>query len=340
MTTSSLARVFGELRELVETKRRFALSGHVSIDGDSLGSMVAFYFYLLDLGREVRAFVYEPLSQRYDYLGIDSLVEVFAASRHTEFVRRSDAFIAFDLSSPSRLGDAEAALRKGNCKVVYIDHHPQHGPPPGDINVIDESACATGKIVYDYFKHCGARLTPPVARSLITAIVTDTGWFRYSNTTREAFRVMAELLDNEVDLVGLYRAIYQRNSLPLLRLTGTVTAHLKEEAGGQLLWATIPLEQSRELGLDEDYDTDVILDLLRSGDGVEVVALFREVPEGKVRVNLRSQGAVDVNRVARRFGGGGHRNAAGITYSGDLAADAERIIGALRDELDAARGAP
>ncbi|MFO0981820.1 MAG: DHHA1 domain-containing protein [Planctomycetota bacterium] len=336
MVSPELAESFQRLRELVERKQRFVLSGHQNIDGDSLGSMVAFFAYLRRLGKQVTAFSLEPISNRYDFVDLAREVRVFDAEEHAQLVQSADVFMAFDLCTPARLGRIPEFFADHHPAQVYVDHHPLDGPRPGHLNVMDATQFASGKIVYDYLKFVGAPLDASMALGLLTAILTDTGWFRYSNTSAETFRVVHELEPHsKVRLHELYRAIYQRNEINYLRMLGSVVAGARVELGGRVLWSTIPLCMVKDLGLVPGWETDAILDVMRSGDGVEAVALFRELPDGRIRVNLRSRGVADVNLVARGLGGGGHRHAAGATIDGPLERESRRVVQSLVNSLEA-----
>lgn len=335
--SAELESAFKRLQEVVAAHGRFVLCGHQNIDGDSLGSMVAFYSYLCGLGKEVVAYSIEPIGVRYDFIDLATEVRVFDPEKDAKSIRAADVFVAFDLCTPTRLGRIPDFFQGERPLQVYVDHHPVHGRKPGHLNVMDSTQFASGKIVYDYLQFVGAPLNGSIAIALLTAILTDTGWFRYSNTNEETFKTVHELVPHcATPLSELYRAIYQRNEISYLRMLGKVVAGAREEAGGRVLWSTIPEALARDLGVEPGWETDAILDVMRSGDGVEVVALFRELNDGRIRVNLRSKGSLDVNQVARLIGGGGHRHAAGATISGPLEKESQRVVRSLLKNLEAA----
>ena len=337
MVGSQLTSTFKRLQEIVASHDRFVLSGHENIDGDSLGSMVAFYAYLRGLNKQVTAFSHEPIASRYDLVDLVPEVNVFDAAKDGETVRAAEVFIAFDLCTPSRLGRIPEFFDGDHPLQIYVDHHPLAGRKPGHLSVMDATQFASGKIVYDYLRFANAPFNASMAVALLTAVLTDTGWFRYSSTTDETFKTVHELMPYcPIPLHELYRAIYQSNEIAYLRMLGRVVASAREEAGGKVLWSTIPATLARELGVQPGWETDAILDVMRSGDGVEAVALFRELPDGRIRVNLRSQGLIDVNQIARSIGGGGHRHSAGATIGGPLEKESQRVVRSLVKSLGAA----
>ncbi len=323
--------------EVVERSAMFLLSGHVNIDGDSLGSMLGMYHFLRQRGKLVRALCFEPLAERYAFLGGSDIVEVFDPAVHTEFARGADVFMMFDFSGTGRMPGLWEIVRGGRALKVCVDHHPAESLP-GDLNLHVASAPATGKIVLDLIRALGGEVDRRIAEALLVAIATDTGWFRYNNTTAQVLRDAADLLALGLDAAAIYREIYQRNEVPLIRLMGRVAASLKEELGGRLLWATVPQSLVVELGVGP-FETDELLDLMRTSNAAECVALFRELVDGSVRVNLRSRGRLDVSALARRIGGGGHLHAGGATLEGPLGAAAARIVAMVKEALQPLMGA-
>jgi len=320
--------------EVLDRHGTFLLTGHVNIDGDSLGSMLAMLTFLRRRGKDARAVCFEPIHERYAFLGGDELVEIFDADRHAEVARSVDVFMMFDFSATSRMPGLWPLVEQGSAYRVCIDHHPTESLP-GHLNIHFPTVPATGKIVLDLIDHLGGEVDREMAQALLVAISTDTGWFRYSNTNAAVLGDAARLVGTGLDANAVYREIYQRNDTCLIRLMGRVAAEVNDEAGGRLLWATIPIGLVHELGVPA-FETDELLDLLRTGRDAEVVALFRELDSGEVRVNLRSRGKVDVSEIARFAGGGGHRHAAGSTMEGPLAEAAESVLGHARSAVDAA----
>jgi phosphoesterase RecJ-like protein len=332
---STLSPRFDELRELLDEAQSVVVSGHTKADGDAVGAISALRRHLELDGKQVTALLLEPLSPRYDFMQFAKHHEVYDPAEHADLVRDADVFIMCDLSSLGRLGPLEGAVRDGKARTVCVDHHPCEDGGPAHVNLMDERATATGRIVWDYIQHVGARVDREIAESVFVSVSTDTGWFRYANTDAGVMQLAAELSGYDLDLPEMYRAIYQSHSTAMLRLLGHVTRSMNAELGGRLVWAVIRDAFVQDLEVDR-LDTDPILDVLRSGADVTAVALFTEQPGGEVQVSLRSRGDVDVNRVARRFGGGGHTHAAGTTLA---ASDAESQMRGMVAEIRRALGA-
>ncbi|MCB9897233.1 MAG: bifunctional oligoribonuclease/PAP phosphatase NrnA [Planctomycetes bacterium] len=311
------------------------IAGHEKADGDAVGAVAAMRRHLEIEGKRVKAILTEPLNPRYAFMEFGRSYEVYEPRRHDALLQSCDVFVMCDLSSMPRLGPLLGGLEGTSATTVCFDHHPCENDGPAAINVLDPRATATGVLVYDYIQHVGGTIDREIAESVFVSLSTDTGWFRYPNTNDKVMALAAELARHRIDFPGIYRSIYQSNSAPMLRLLGHVARSMNEECGGALVWAQVRLELLRSLGV-ERYESDPILDVLRSGEDVQVVALFTELDDGRVSVSLRSRGKPDMNVVARRFGGGGHVYAAGTTLPADDAEELRRaMVGVLRREVEA-----
>ena len=328
---SNLKESAQQLAGVLDRSQTFLLTGHVNIDGDSLGSMLGMHHYLKALGKDVRSIAFEPVAERYVFLDPDGIVEVFDPASHTDLAQKADVFMMFDFSSTPRMPGLWDLVRSGSAYRICVDHHPTDDLP-GDLNIHLPSSPATGKIVLDLVRAMGGEVSQRMAEALFVAISTDTGWFRYSNTSAEVMRDAAGLVALGLDASMIYRGIYQSNDVALIRLMGRVVSTLVAEMSDRLLWATIPYALIQEVGAGP-FETDELLDLMRTGRSAECVALFRELPDGQVRMNLRSRGQVNVSQLAKRVGGGGHRHAAGATLDGPLDEAAQGIVARLREAL-------
>lgn len=319
---------------LLESAEKVVIVGHVNADGDVIGTMSALSGRLESQGKDVSAFLFEQIPSRFDFLDFRGKTLIFEADSedHRSTVLGADAVVVLDSSSIERLPGWEDLLAQKRDACVRIDHHPSSTPIEAGIDITDETASATGQIIYRFFARQDQAFSREEALGLFVALATDTGWFRYSNTTPEALEQGAALLKSGIDPGAVYRHIYQSNELGLIRLMGSVISGMQAEMNGRLLWGTISPDQIREAELERDFEIDVLLDLLRSTREVRCVAVFRVVEEGIIRVNLRSKGDIPINGVAERFGGGGHRNAAGVTIrDGDLDKTSQEIVSALRE---------
>jgi phosphoesterase RecJ-like protein len=230
-------------------------------------------------------------------------------------------FAALDSPSIERLGNAGPVAR-GTGRVIVIDHHPD-AVPGGDVALIDPATAATGVLIWRLLDYLGVTPDAAIATCLYTALVTDTGRFSYSNTTPEALRVGADMVAAGAVPADIHTAVYESRSVGAQLLIGRVLARTVLASGGRTAYSWIEEADLAETGARPE-ETENLIDHVRALGGVEAV-LLAKVHGGTVRGSLRAKGSFDVGAVARRFGGGGHRAAAGFTYDGDLPA----LLGAI-----------
>jgi phosphoesterase RecJ-like protein len=330
---SALTSRFDSFRGLLAGSKRVVVTCHERADGDAVGAVGALRRHLELEGHEVTALLHEPISPRYAFMEFARRHEVHDPARHAELLASAEIFVMCDLSAPARLGALAGTLQRPGLATVCIDHHPCDDDGPAQLNLVDARATASGRIVWDYVRHVGGRVDREIAESVFVSVCTDTGWFRYQNTDASVLGLATELAGHGLDLPDIHRAIYQSHETPMLRLLGHVARSMNEECGGRFVWSVIRADFVRELGVVR-LDTDPILDVLRAGEQVQVVALFTEQPDGRVAVSLRSRGRPDVNRIARRQGGGGHAFAAGAMLdAGRAERGTHELVAAVRREL-------
>ena len=321
----ALSSRFDQLRDLLESAGSVVVTGHENADGDAVGAVAALRRHLEIEDKQVMGLLSGPLSPRYGFMEFARSHEVYDPAVHDGRLAEADVLVMCDLSSLSRLGPLQEVVERMDARTVCIDHHPCEGEGPADLNVMDPTATATGRLVYDYIRHVDGRVDREIAESVFVSLSTDTGWFRYPNTTPDVMELVSDLCEHRLDLPGMYRSIYQSNSAGMLRLMGHVARTMNEECEGAFVWARVRREFIDTLDVDR-YEADPILDLLRSGKQVHVVALFTEQADGRVQVSLRSRGDLDMNEVARQFGGGGHVYSAGATLPADRADDDQKAM--------------
>ncbi|MGH7701445.1 MAG: DHH family phosphoesterase [Gemmatimonadales bacterium] len=308
---------------------RAVLTTHVNADGDGVGSEVALWHLLA--ARGVTAGIANPtgIPDRFGFLVPDGADRSRQASKEVE---RADAVVVVDISDLGRLGDLGPAVKKHGAPVVCIDHHVSPGTLPEGPRLVAPDASATAELVYDLATALGWEITPAVARALYVGILTDTGAFRFSNTTPRVLRVAAELLERGVHAEEIYERMYASAPEGRVRLTAEVLDTLVVEPDVGLAWVTVPPDALERHGATAD-DLDGIVEFPRSIAGVRLALLFRQLASGRVKVSFRSMGEVDVADFAHRFGGGGHRRAAGASFEGSLGEVQERVLAAAREYL-------
>ena len=307
--------------------RTVALSTHVNADGDGCGSEAALARVLQARGLTVRIVNPTPWPAMFDFL-LDRDVRDFSP-KGAEALRGIDLLIVLDISDVKRLGILAETVRTLAVPKLVIDHHIPTDEPAGSIVVADTSACATGELVFDLIEILGAELTPDIARALYVALLTDTGGFRFSNTTPRCHTVAGRLLAAGIDPEEMYRRIYASVPLGRLHLLRDVLHSLETDQAAGLSWISVPADALEKYGLRSE-ELDGIVEHPRSIAGTRLAIFFRDLGHGKVKVSFRSTGNVDVNRFARQFGGGGHARASGALIPGGLDEVRTRVVGAAR----------
>jgi bifunctional oligoribonuclease and PAP phosphatase NrnA len=306
------------------------LLGHVHPDGDVLGTLLALGLSLEARGWSVLAGGPHAAPDMLSFLpGVDRY-------RRLERIEgRFDVAVMTDCPNPARAEGLFAEARAAAASLVNIDHHPDNRRY-GDVDWVEPSAAATGELVYDLLVALGAPLTRDVATNLFAAIHTDTGSFRYSNVTPRTFEIAARLVAAGADPAFVSGALYERRAPDALRRLGEVLGRIEVSADGRIGWLALPAGTVP----DSFVEAEDLVNYPRSIASVRVACLLRE-RDGQVKVSLRGKGEVDVRKVAARFGGGGHPNAAGATVPGTLAAVTGLVLDAARAVVDEAQtGAP
>ena len=311
---------FAEIGRALREHSKFAVLSHVRPDGDALGSTLALALSLKELGKEVRAWNEEGMLEKYSFLARAELLTQ-PPSTPEDF----DVAIALDTAVQNRLGTTATAA-VGSAKLwINIDHHPSN-PRYGDLVYIDPTAPATGQILFEFLTNQRFPVTPAIAENLYAAISTDTGSFQYPNTTVRTFEIAGQLVRCGVDVGRISQLLYEnfpRRRIELLReLLGT----MRFACDGKLAWFSLSQAAAFALGVLPE-DNEGLIDHLRATRGVIVAIFFEELPDGKVRVSMRSKNeAVDVCAICTQFGGGGHVLAAGARLRGTLPDVEKRIV--------------
>jgi phosphoesterase RecJ-like protein len=323
MTQNTLAEIGGVLR----AQQRFAVLSHVRPDGDALGSQLALALSLQQLGKEVTVWNEDGLLDKYSFLPGGELL-----TQPPPEPQDFDVAVALDTATRNRLGTAGESVRHANM-WINIDHHASN-PGYGDLVYIDPASPATGQILFELIRSEQLPMNSAIAENLFVAISTDTGSFQYPNTTARTFEIGAELVRAGVNVGRVSQLLYEnypRRRTELLReLLGT----MRFEATGKIASFSLSLKVAAELGVRPE-DNEGLIDHLRAIHGVIVAVFFEELAEGKVRVSMRSKSeAVDVSAICQKFGGGGHKLAAGARVRGTLTEVEQKILEAICDVID------
>ena len=295
----------------------FFLACHQRPDGDALGSALALARVLRRIGKDVVVACEDGVPDNYSFIP-DAETVVISSER-----RGFDVGVLVDCESIKRVGSAKDAVLSASLKAC-IDHHVPNGEF-GDIRVIDPSASATAEVVFELFVANDIKIDRALAIQLMAGLVADTGAFRFANTTARTFRIAARLSAAGAQASDIARHIYESHSLASMQLLGRALCSLTVHPSGRIVWAQVTKKDLEELGAT-DADTEGIVNLVRWVKGPEVAILFRETKPGSVRISLRSTDGFDVEQVARVFGGGGHKAAAGCTIDSPLDEARELLI--------------
>lgn len=299
-------RVPEEIISAIRKERSFLIATHINPDGDALGSALALAFALEEMGKEIFVFDRDPVPEFYRFLpGFERFRQDIP-----EDVVRDAVLILLDCNGPDRASLEGFAFRKS----IVIDHHETESSF-GDFRWIDRSAAATGLLVFALIKELGITPSPDIATNLYAALSVDTGTFRYSNTSAGVFRVAAELVDRGAEPHVVADHLYERWSERRFRLLIETLKTLEIHDGIGLIHVTGGMFS--QAGASPE-DTENFSNFPRMIDSVRLAAFFRAAGEKTWKVSLRSKGEVNVAAVAERFGGGGHRNAAGYRIQADL----------------------
>lgn len=289
---------------------RIVLTTHVGSDGDGLGSELALARTLAREGKTVHILNPTVTQERYAFMYEPGEV-LHHAPEHEALVTGADVVVVLDINRWDRLGELGTVVRRSNAEKICIDHHPSpefFGPH----DVSDPGAAATGLMVHDLVSEMAGELADDVIEPLYVAVMTDTGSFRFANTSPRAFSVAARLVERGVRPDVLYRNVYEASSPGRMTLLGHVLTHLVYDVSGALVHFTIDESLLQTCGVARD-EAEGFTDVVRAVNGSQVVLSFVETEEGGAKISLRSKGEVlDVGAIARELGGGGHANASGV----------------------------
>jgi len=306
-TTATESDTLQRAAEEIRRRRRFVIASHVRPDGDAIGSQLAMAYALRGLGKEARIVNRDP--PPLPLLSFPGVADIEIAERIDD---TGDAVIVMESGDLSRTG--VAGLDAGF--VINIDHHVGN-TMYGAVNWFDVSAAACGEMVFDLVRELRVPLTYEIAVHVYVAILTDTGSFHYSNISPRTFDTCRQCVEAGVNPQAVARAVFDSNSLGRLKLFGAVLSGMQLDAAGQVATLTVDEQLLADCGATYE-DTDGLINLPLTVKGVQAVIFFKKIGPDDWRISLRSKGNIDVNAVAKQFGGGGHKNASGCSATGSL----------------------
>ena len=318
---------FDGFEPFLESGREFLITAHVDPDGDAVGSCLGLEFALRYLGKETQVVLESTLPASLAFLPGSSGI-----LRSADVPKRFTHAFVLDSSSLDRVGAVGTANLTPDARIAVIDHHwgnAGFGAP----RLVNPEASATAELIYDLIENLNVPITPEIATNLYTGILSDTGGFRYANTSARTLRVSARLVEHGARAAEVAEALYATKTAPSLRILGMALASLETQGGGRIGAMTISRAMFEEAGATPE-DADGIVQYAKSLVGARVGVLIQEVAPGEIRASLRSDGTVDVNEVASRFGGGGHRNAAGLRVRGALETVRQDLFRALEHAMN------
>lgn len=323
-----MANIFDDAIRQARGAKKILVVSHVSPEGDAIGSLLGMALALGGAGKDVTAYLEDPVPELFLFLpGADTVVHDLTGKGPF------DATIAVDCGQKERLGKGFNE-HPSTGVLINIDHHATNDRF-GDINVIVSDASAAGELVYDFCKAGGFEITRDIAVNLYVAIHTDTGSFRYSSSTADAFTKAGDLVRLGADPWDISRRVYENvpaRKYKLLAMALSTLDVVDVGGAGAIASLAVTLDMFKKAGADKDY-ADGFVNYARGIEGVTVGVLFREAGVNLYKVSMRAKGDVDVSEISEAFGGGGHRNAAGFTIAGSCEEVKAKVMAAIRAKM-------
>lgn len=320
---------FDEISKALQKNNNFLITSHVNLDGDGIGSELAFYFILKKLKKKPIILNQDKLPKIYDFLPGSNKVHYL--DDNCIDTKSIDVGIVLDCSNVKRIGKTYEIFK--NIKtIINIDHH-KSNENFGSLNYVDSSVSSVGEIIYELIRSINIDLLDEdISTCLFAAIITDTGSFRYSNVSSKTFKIASDLTSFGIKPYLIANNIYNRKTYSGLKLLGEALTTLEMDDSKYVSWLTITRKMLNNAKAN-DEEIEGIIDLATTLDNTEISILFRETKDNKIKISFRSKGNFDVNKFAGKFKGGGHPNAAGCLCSGKMDKIKEIILSELFKEI-------
>jgi len=326
VNSSNLKKAVG----LIKKSENILVTTHTKPDGDACGCVAAVCHTLKSLRKKALALLAGELPEWYAFL-FDKKPAVFGRDITAEELGGIDLIILVDVNSYSQLPEIEKFLKQNQKPVLVIDHH-RTTDGLGDVELVDVTAAAGGLIVFDFLKYAKWPITKKIAQALFVAIAADTGWFQFSNTDSRVYRSCAELVDAGAKPTQIYHALYHNFSPQRFKLMAAMLSTLELHFNGRYAEQHLLQRDFSQTGASY-RDTENFIDECRRINTVEAAALFVELQDGRIKCSMRSTGRVDVRKIAEKFGGGGHKMAAGTHLPPPLETARQTIKAEIEKQL-------
>lgn len=314
-----------QIGKLIKDSDNFAIVSHTSPDGDSMGAILGLYNALIMMGKSVDIFLEEAPPDKFSFL------PNFKRIRYDKNYGNYSYLFILDCGDLERLGNCMEIVH--NCKaLINIDHHISN-KLFGNINIVDANASSTGELIYEILKINGFNITKDIAACLYTSILTDTGGFKYSNTTSVTLTITGDLINTGIDFPEINSIIYNRKSISQVKLMSMVTSTIEMFNNNTISLLLLTREMLEKCNAT-DEEAEEFINIARDIKGVEVSVFLKEKDKGKYKISLRSNKYVDVRIIAEAFNGGGHIRAAGCTIEGKLNNVKSKLIDEIIKHMD------
>lgn len=318
--------VWQQARSFIDSYHTFLVVSHVQPDGDAIGSTLAIAHILKQCGKQFLLTNDSPVPEKYHYMDMATDILPWEQAKKSHF----DAVISVDCADSLRLGNVQIVLKQG-FPLLNIDHHATNDRF-GSVNVVQDDKSATAEMLYDFSEYLQLTWNRDFAEAVYTGVMTDTGGFRYSNTSPSCMALAAHLLQFGVNPGKVAERVFENISRAKVTILKHALNSLTLSDDGKIAWITITAEQLKQSGAKEE-DLGGIVNFARNVEGVEVGILFKQVNENAVKASLRSRRHVDVAKIAKQLGGGGHARAAGCTVEASLSEVKPSVLEATRRAL-------
>jgi phosphoesterase RecJ-like protein len=318
------------LKQIIAEQESFLLTSHCRADCDAIGSELAMAEILESFGKRVRIVNGDEVPNHIRFFDPEHRVETLGQGVTAADLKNLDVLMVLDTSAWVQLGPMAEVVRQFAGPRVVVDHHVSQDDMQATV-FKDATAEATGRLVLELAETLGVKLTPKFSEIIFTAIATDTGWFRFSSVTEGTFLALAKLVAAGANPPAIFAALYEQHTLARLKLRARILGNIESLAGGKLMATHVLQKDFAETGA-ETADTEDVINTLLTVAGSQVAVLFVELKK-ITKVSLRSRTDFDVRAVAERFGGGGHRAAAGIAYEGSIGDARKAVLEVLLNEL-------